>query len=239
MMTLRPLGPRVDLTASASWSTPDSSRLRASAPNRSSLAMGPPGCVRMAGYGDEDRPAAHLAGVEVVQRLLGGVERVGLGVQRDLAGLGQHHQLGELVVGADDVADDVALGRDDVQRRQRAAAAVADDDSTSRPARVIAKPSFSAPCSATKSSTTSAPVAAGEILHGVHLLAVGDHGVVGAERLGQLERVRVAVDDDDVRRGQRGRGTGCRCGRGRRHRSRRRSCPGRAAGSPCAPRGRP
>src|SRR3954463_10519616 len=39
-MTLRPLGPSVDLTASASLSTPLSSRVRASAPNRSSLAIG-------------------------------------------------------------------------------------------------------------------------------------------------------------------------------------------------------
>src|SRR6478609_3355890 len=37
-MTLRPLGPRVDLTASASWSTPALSRSRASCPNFSSLA---------------------------------------------------------------------------------------------------------------------------------------------------------------------------------------------------------
>ena len=41
-MTLRPLGPSVDFTASASWSTPASNRLRASSPNRSSLAIGPP-----------------------------------------------------------------------------------------------------------------------------------------------------------------------------------------------------
>src|SRR6185369_11263897 len=39
-MTLRPFGPSVDLTASASLSTPVCSRVRASAPNRSSLAMG-------------------------------------------------------------------------------------------------------------------------------------------------------------------------------------------------------
>src|SRR3954471_21825313 len=38
-MTLRPFGPSVDLTASASLSTPVCSRVRASAPNRSSLAM--------------------------------------------------------------------------------------------------------------------------------------------------------------------------------------------------------
>src|SRR3954468_8882912 len=42
-MTLRPLGPRVDLTASASLSTPALSRSRASCPNLSSLATGPPG----------------------------------------------------------------------------------------------------------------------------------------------------------------------------------------------------
>ncbi len=42
-IALRPLGPSVDLTASASWSTPASSRARASAPKRSSLAMNPPG----------------------------------------------------------------------------------------------------------------------------------------------------------------------------------------------------
>src|SRR3954470_19747780 len=42
-MTLRPFGPSVDLTASASWSTPALSRSRASCPNLSSLATGPPG----------------------------------------------------------------------------------------------------------------------------------------------------------------------------------------------------
>ena len=41
MITLRPLGPSVDLTASASLSTPASSRSRASEPNRSSFAMFP------------------------------------------------------------------------------------------------------------------------------------------------------------------------------------------------------
>jgi len=41
-MTLRPLGPSVDLTASASWSTPDFSKSRAVGPKRSSLAIGAP-----------------------------------------------------------------------------------------------------------------------------------------------------------------------------------------------------
>jgi hypothetical protein len=38
-MTLRPFGPSVDFTASASWSTPASNRPRASAPKRNSFAM--------------------------------------------------------------------------------------------------------------------------------------------------------------------------------------------------------
>src|SRR4051812_35971396 len=131
-ITLRPLGPNVDLTASASWSTPDSNRLRASSPNRSSLAMFSPGPVvvrsGVSRLGDEDRPAPDQAGVEVVQGLPGVGEGVGLRVQRDLACLGQHHELGQLVVGADDVADDVALGGDHVERWDDQRAAVADDE---------------------------------------------------------------------------------------------------------------
>src|SRR4051794_30390298 len=106
MITLRPLGPRVDLTASASLSTPASSRSRASEPNRSSFAM----CLLLGG---EDGPAAHAPGVEVGQRVEGRVQRVLLRVQGDLPGLGEHHQLGQVVVGAHEVADDVALGGDD------------------------------------------------------------------------------------------------------------------------------
>ena len=46
-------------------------------------------------------------------------------MQGDLTGLREHHELGQLVVGADDVADDVALGGDDVERRDLEPAAVA------------------------------------------------------------------------------------------------------------------
>ncbi len=47
-------------------------------------------------------------------------------------------------------------------------------------------------------------LAAGQVLHRVDLGAVGHHGVPGPELFGQLERVRVAVDHDDVGRAQRG-----------------------------------
>src|SRR5215469_13178524 len=109
-MTLRPFGPSVVFTASASWSTPASSRARASAPKRSSLAMS-------CSLGDEDRAAADAPRIEVGQRVGRRGQRVGLGVQGDPASLRERHQLGQAVVGADDVADDVPLGGDDVQRR--------------------------------------------------------------------------------------------------------------------------
>src|SRR5215467_9630260 len=120
-MTLRPLGPSVDLTASASWSTPASSRARASAPNRSSLAIGHP-FLR-----DENGAAADPARVEIGQGLGRGVQRVRSGVQGDPPRLGQDHELGEVVVGPHDVPDDVALGRDDLERRDVQRAAVSDD----------------------------------------------------------------------------------------------------------------
>src|ERR1700712_2159702 len=84
-------------------------------------------CVRNAS-GDEDRPAADLAGVEVVQRLQGLGERVLHGVQGDLPGLREDHQLGQVVVGPDDVADDVLLPGHEVQRRRPELPAVAEDE---------------------------------------------------------------------------------------------------------------
>src|SRR5712691_1332209 len=204
-MTLRPLGPSVDFTASASWSTPASSRLRASSPKRNSLAIGPPGrwCVSARGLRDEDGAASDPARVKIADSLGGGVQRVGPGVQGNLPGLGQHHQLGEVVVGADDVADDVPLGRDDVERRDVHRAAVADHVVRAGP------PGHREPVvlrallgHEVEDDVGARP--AGQLLHRGDLPAVGHHGVLRAELLGELERVRIAVDHDDPGGGQRG-----------------------------------
>ena len=48
-----------------------------------------------------------------------------------------------------------------------------------------------------------AALAVGQVLDGVDVAAVGEHGLVGADLLGQRERVGVAVDDDDARAGDR------------------------------------
>src|ERR1700722_2002725 len=128
------------------------------------------GCL----FGDEDGAAADAAGVEVGEGVGGGGQGVVLGVEGDLAGLGEGHELGELVVGADDVADDVALGGDDVEGRDGDGAAVADDE--------------------------VGPAGGGHV-PGVHLRAllgdeVEDH--VGALPAGQLvHRVDVAAVGDD------------------------------------------
>src|SRR3954451_10634860 len=97
-ITLRPFGPSVLFTAAASSWTPACSRRRASAPKRSSLAMGPPGpwgwtvCARVgpARYGrtENRRPARTPAGglregsadlqcLEVEADVLGGVLGIG------------------------------------------------------------------------------------------------------------------------------------------------------------------
>src|SRR3954453_4875732 len=214
-MTLRPLGPSVDFTASASWSTPASSRLRASSAKRSSLAIDPPtsvvgpavvvrGAPAVVGpSGHEDRPPAHLAGVEIGDRLDGVVEGVGAGVERHLAALGEHHQLGQLVVGADDVSDDVALGGDDRQRRPLERAAVADHVVAAAGPGHLEALVLRTLLGHEVEHDVGAP-AVGQLLHLGDVRAVGHHGVVGAELLGQLERGRVAVDHDDVRRGEGG-----------------------------------
>ena len=80
--------------------------------------------------------------------------------------------------------------------------------------------------------------AVGQLLHGGDLRAVGDDRVVRAELLGQLQRVRVAVDDDDLRRGERGQALDADVAEPAGADHARRSCPGRAAAPPCGPRGR-
>src|SRR5919112_4289377 len=82
--------------------------------------------LRCCAFGDQYSPSPELAVVEVLYRVVDGVQRVGRSVQIDLALGGQHHEFGQVVVGADQVAGDVALGRDDVYCRDLHHAAVAD-----------------------------------------------------------------------------------------------------------------
>src|SRR5690349_4126706 len=196
-MTLRPLGPRVVFTASASWSTPACRRVRASGPKRSSFAM----VGLRSRY--EDRAAAYAARVEIADRFHGGVQRVRLGVQRDLARLGEDHQLGKVGVRADDVADDVAFGGDDVQRRDLDRAAVADHEVRAGRPRHREAVLLGALLGDEVEHDVGA-LALGEVLDRGDLVTVADHGVIRAQLLGELEGVRVAVDHDDLRRGQRG-----------------------------------
>src|SRR5689334_831236 len=79
------------------------------------------------GSGDEDCPAADSARGQVVDGLLEVVERVLGGVQPDLALSRQRHELDQVVVGADQVADDVLLRGDEVDGRDDDVLPVADD----------------------------------------------------------------------------------------------------------------
>src|SRR4051794_7696386 len=153
--------------------------------------------------GNQDRPAAHTAGVEVVEGVERGIQRVLLGVQRDLPGLGQHHQLGEVVVGADDVADDVLLAADEVQRRDPQLAAVADD--VLRAGGGGHLPGVVLPALlGHEVEHHGGAQAVRQVLDRVDVRAVGQHGLVRADLLGQRQRVGVAVDHDDPGGGERG-----------------------------------
>src|SRR5579859_66426 len=200
-IALRPLGPSVDLTASASWSTPARSRARASAPKRSSLAIG--FSLVVSKLRDEDGPAADPAGVQVGERVGGGVQRVGPGVQGHPAALRQGHQLGEVVVGAHDVPDDVALGGDDVERGDLHGAAVADDE-VGAAAAGHGPPVGLGALLGDEVEHDLRAAAAGQLPDRLDLPAVGHHGVVRADLAGQLQRVGVAVHHDDRGGGERG-----------------------------------
>src|SRR5215207_8348597 len=146
--------------------------------------------------GDEDRAGpGQPPVVEVVDGVVGGLQGVGLGVEGDLALGGQGHQLGQVVVGADDVADDVALGGDDLDGRDLDDPAVADHE---------VRPGPPGHLPGVLLGSHLADVAAGQLLDPVDVAAVGDHAVVGADRLGELEGLGAAVDNDDGGGAERG-----------------------------------
>jgi hypothetical protein len=55
--------------------------------------------------------------IEVVHGVIDGIERIDARFQRDPALGGKRHQFGEIVVGANQIAQEVDLLRDDVDRR--------------------------------------------------------------------------------------------------------------------------
>src|SRR6266508_3892719 len=77
---------------------------------------------------NKDSASLKATAVQIVHRVVHRRQRVGLGVQLYLALGGEGHQLGEVVEGADQVADDVPLGGDDVDGVDVDGPAVADHE---------------------------------------------------------------------------------------------------------------
>src|SRR3982074_3285460 len=84
----------------------------------------------LCGGRDQDAPAPEPALVEVGQCFTECVQRVRRSVKFDVSPCGQDHELHQVVVGADQVADEVDLGRDDVDGRDAHGTPVADHDVT-------------------------------------------------------------------------------------------------------------
>src|SRR3954447_8690284 len=195
--TLRPFGPSVTLTASASSSTPACSRRRASSLKWRILPM----CgLSLGGGRDEDAPPLEPSPVEVGHRVVDGVERIRGRVQRDLALRGQRHQVLQVDVGPDEVPDEGDLARDDVDRGDVDVLAVADD--------VVEAAVLDHRHAVLDGALLAHEVddrlgahAVGELLHRVDVARPLDlDRVVGAQLLRQREGLLVRVDDDDLGR---------------------------------------
>src|SRR6202165_4835088 len=164
--------------------------------------MGVGRVVAGVGSGHEDGPSPYLAGVEVVDGRLEAVEGVLHGVQMDRSAGGEHHQLAQVVVRADEVADEVDLVGDDVDRWDVDVLAVAHDVVVAGTAEHL--DSFAGGAALTDEiDHRFRAVAPGELQNLFNLGAVGHDCVIGADGQRKLDGVRVAVDDDDLGGGQR------------------------------------
>src|SRR3954453_2090318 len=202
--TLRPFGPSVTLTVLASSSTPAWSSRRASWLKCSRLPIHSllrgrrvlPDTLR-----DEDPAALEPPVVEVGHRVVDGVQRIRARVQRDLALRGERHQVLEVDVRPDEVADERDLARDDVDRRDVDVLAVADDVVE---AAVLdhRDPVLDGALLADEVDDRLRAVAVRQLLHGLDVRGALDlDRVVGAELARELEGRPGRVDDDDLGRG--------------------------------------
>src|SRR3954451_20027158 len=201
--TLRPFGPSVTFTVLASSSTPACSSRRASWLKYRRLPIrSPPGVSRGRRHAGRDEDAAPLqpAAVEVGHRVVDRVERVGARVQGHLALRGQRHQVLQVDVRADQVADERDLARDHVDRRDVDVLAVADD--------VVEAAVLDHRDAVLDGALLADEVddrlrsgAVGQLLHGVDVRAALDlDDVVGAELARQRQRLLGRVVDDDLGR---------------------------------------
>src|SRR4029077_13768317 len=190
----RPWGPSVTLTASASALTPCSRRARASVLYRSSFAM--VSFLPIGSSGNQNGAAAHPARVEIVNGPLEFLQRVLAGMQLHLALRGQYHQLRQVVVRADQVADEVDLGGDDVDGGDVDVLAVSDDEVVPG-ATQHGDTLFGRTALADEIEHGLGAVATGEVQDLLHLAAVGDDALVRSDLDCQLHRGGIAVDDHD------------------------------------------
>src|SRR4051795_2972041 len=192
--TLRPWGPSVTLTVSASSSTPACSSLRASWLKWRILPMR--WCLL---GGNQDSAALEPPVVEIGHRVVDGVERVGRRVQRDLALRGEGHQVLEVDVGPDEVADERDLARDDVDRRHVDVLAVTDHVVEATVLDHLDAVLDGALLADEVDDRVGAH-AVRELPDDVALRAVDLDRVVGPGLAGELERLLGRVDDDDLGR---------------------------------------
>src|SRR3954464_13729387 len=203
--TLRPFGPSVTLTVLASSSTPAWSSRRASWLKCSRL---PTCCASLRRGGGaladalrhEDPAALEPPVVEVRHRVVDRVERIRARVKRDLALRGQGHQVLQVDVGPDEVADERDPPRDHVDRRDVDVLAVADDVVE---AAVLDHRDavFDGALLADEVDDRLGAEAVGQLLDLLDVRRALDlDRVVGAELAGELQRLLVRVDDDDLGR---------------------------------------
>src|SRR5207247_2431229 len=77
--------------------------------------------------GNENAPTAQLATIQIMDRIGSSIQRIDRRMQGHLALSGQGHELSQVIIGADQVANEVNLGRDNIDRGDSELATIADN----------------------------------------------------------------------------------------------------------------
>jgi len=136
---------------------------------------------------------------QVLNRVAGGFQRVGAGVELDLALAGEGYQAGQIGAGADEIRHDADFAQDQRHGRESYRAAIANH--------VVRAPRAQHRHGVTDRGVFADEVedrvgtGAGEVTDLLHLLRAGDDQVVRAAVHGQCQRLLTEVHRDDLRHG--------------------------------------
>src|SRR5579875_622290 len=146
---------------------------------------------------NQNAAPAKLAALQIVNSLVGSLQRIAPGIQRDLALAGQRHQLHQIIIRANQISDKADLAGDNVNCGHDQLSAVA-DQIVAAGALEHANAIHKRISLANEIQNDLGAPTTGNLAHRRYLAALREHRVIGAPLATQVKRSAGTIHDNDL-----------------------------------------